>query len=123
MTEFPLRLIKAQQDGYLQAYILLPTLIHGTGTGPGKKASVAFRMFAGDAIAKKKAYYIGDGSNNAAAVRSLSYSLSLVLIPSLPSGPRRRSCGLVCYCIWEARLRRSQGAVLEPIRTLYYSQL
>ncbi|KLO07940.1 NAD(P)-binding protein [Schizopora paradoxa] len=61
-------LIKAQQDGYLQAFIFNPTLIHGAGTGPGKKASVAFRMFVGDAIAKKKAIYIGDGSNQTAAV-------------------------------------------------------
>lgn len=61
-------LLKAQQEGYLNAYILVPSLIHGAGTGPGKQGSVAFRFFVGDAIARKKIFYIGDGSNLAGAV-------------------------------------------------------
>ena len=74
-----LSLIKAQQDGHLQAFIFLPTLIHGAGIGPGKKASVAFRMFVGEAIAKKKAYYIGDGSNQAGAVHFLNLLFSVYM--------------------------------------------
>jgi len=46
-------LLKAQEEGYLQAYILVPPAIHGVGTGPGKRGSVVYRLLVGDALARR----------------------------------------------------------------------
>lgn len=57
------RLLKAQEEGYLNAYIICPVGIHGIGGGPLKRPSLIFKMLPPEALKSKKVTYIGDGTN------------------------------------------------------------
>lgn len=56
------RILRAQEEGYLNAFIIVPSCVHGQGTGPVKRPSLFFVHYV-KAVEKRKAVYIGEGSN------------------------------------------------------------
>ncbi|KIP03939.1 hypothetical protein PHLGIDRAFT_121145 [Phlebiopsis gigantea 11061_1 CR5-6] len=56
-------LLKAQEDGYLNAYIIIPGGIHGIGGGPLKRPSMVYKLLLADALQNGKLTYIGEGTN------------------------------------------------------------
>ena len=56
-------LLKAQEEGYFNAYIICPVGVHGIGGGPVKRASMIFKVLPVDALQSKKFTYIGEGTN------------------------------------------------------------
>ena len=56
-------LLRAQEEGYFNAFIVCPSIVHGIGGGPLKRPSLAFKYFAADALERKQVAYIGEGSN------------------------------------------------------------
>ncbi|KIP03940.1 hypothetical protein PHLGIDRAFT_15544 [Phlebiopsis gigantea 11061_1 CR5-6] len=61
--QFDVPLLKAQENGYLNAYIICPAGVHGIGGGPLKRPSVAFMIFLAECRESKRVRYIGEGTN------------------------------------------------------------
>ncbi|KIJ49396.1 hypothetical protein M422DRAFT_27757 [Sphaerobolus stellatus SS14] len=58
-----LEIFHADENGYLSAYIIAPSCIYGTGTGPVNKLSQQVPGAIRIAIKRKEAVYIGKGTN------------------------------------------------------------
>jgi hypothetical protein len=57
------RIFNAANAGDVYSYIISPSAIHGTGTGPVSRVSSFTKMFAGGVTQLGRGIYIGEGSN------------------------------------------------------------
>ena len=64
-----LRILKAQEEGYFNAFIVCPPGVHDVG-GPLKRPSVFFKYALGDSLQNRRVSYIGEGTNVIGFVRS-----------------------------------------------------
>lgn len=58
-----LEIFKADEEGYVSAYIIAPSTIYGTGDGPGNRISQQIPLLIREALAHKQAVHVGDGTN------------------------------------------------------------
>ena len=57
-----LRILKAQEEGYFNAFIVSPPGVHGVG-GPLKRPSAFFKYALSDPLQQGRVSYIGEGTN------------------------------------------------------------
>ena len=73
-------IFKAQEEGYVNAYIVVPTLVHGKSLGPVRKLTVVYKFLVPDALQKKKVAYVGEGTVSCGAVSFYLYTCTSIFI-------------------------------------------
>ncbi|EJD07987.1 NAD-binding protein [Fomitiporia mediterranea MF3/22] len=56
-------LMKASEAGVVNSFIICPSGVYGTCTGPIERDSLIFRAVIPDYLSQKRAYYVGEGTN------------------------------------------------------------
>ncbi|KIM29664.1 hypothetical protein M408DRAFT_67513 [Serendipita vermifera MAFF 305830] len=61
--QIDLAIFAADAAGYVSAYIIAPSTIYGTGSGPGNKISQQIPTLIKEILAHKQTVYVGEGTN------------------------------------------------------------
>ena len=75
MSFYQPRILKAGEEGYVNAFIICPSMVHGRTSGPVERAPALTKMVISLMLERKHAFCVGDGSRTSGLVSVINLYL------------------------------------------------